>query len=387
MSKQEVLSPCWTEEEIRQQPAVWLKTVRTLDVIREQTDAFIRPLLAAQDLRIILTGAGSSAFIGDALAPKLANSLGVPVTAVATTDIVSDPVNYLPSHCPLLLVSFARSGSSPESLAAVMLADQRNTRCHHLLITCNQEGDLHQHYHQQPHVLSLLLPPETCDRGFAMTSSMTSMLLACLSAFQVPGTALPQVGQLAQSVSSLIEAQQDLTRSSLQRPNIKRVIWLGSGLLRGIAHESALKLLELTAGKIAAFYESPLGFRHGPKSLIDGQTQVLVMISNDPYTRRYDLDLLAELRRDNVAASVIALAGKQDSEIEQGEHYYLPAAAELTDCLLALGFLSMAQIYALTQSLSSNITPDNPSPEGRVNRVVQGVTLYPWQPVTHEGRS
>lgn len=384
MSKREVLptiaASCWTEEEIRQQPTVWQETVSILETIRAQIDAFIVPLLKHSDLRIILTGAGSSAFIGDAIAPKLARTLSAPVSAVATTDIVSDPVSYLPSHCPLLLISFARSGSSPESLAALRLAEQRNSRCHHLLITCNPQGELHQHYHSLPNVLSLPLPPLTCDRGFAMTSSMTSMMLACLTVFKAHGSALPQVKQLANSVAQQIETQRDLTHSPLQRPGIQRVIWLGSGLLRGIAHESALKLLELTAGKIAAFYESPLGFRHGPKSLVDAHTQVLVMVSNDQVTRRYDLDLLTELRNDNVAASVIALAGKADDEIEQGEHIYLPDAGELDDGLLALGFLSIAQVYALAQSFAAGITPDNPSPEGRVNRVVQGVVVHPWQP-------
>lgn len=386
MNKQKVpatAASCWTEEEIRQQPAVWQETVNMLEAIRVQIDTFITPLLKEPDLRIILTGAGSSAFIGDVLAPKLSRTLSVPVSAIATTDIVSDPISYLPSHCPLLLISFARSGSSPESLAALRLAEQRNPRCYHLLITCNSQGELHQHYHQQANVLSLPLPPATCDRGFAMTSSMTSMILACLTVFKTPGSELAQVEQLASSVAQMIEAQQDLTFSPLQCNDIKRVIWLGSGLLRGIAHESALKLLELTAGKIAAFYESPLGFRHGPKSLVDAHTQVLVMISNDPITRRYDLDLLAELRHDNVAASVIALAGKTDSEIEQGDYYYLPAAGALDESLLALGFLSVAQIFALANSLNNGITPDNPSPEGRVNRVVQGVIIHPWQPATH----
>ncbi len=79
----------------------------------------------------------------------------------------------------------------------------------------------------------------------------------------------------------------------------KRIVYLGSGGLQGAARESALKVLELTAGKLAAFYDSPTGFRHGPKSLVDNETLVVVFVSSHPYTRQYDLDLLAELRRDN----------------------------------------------------------------------------------------
>lgn len=368
----------WTEREIRQQPAMWLETAGSIENSRAAIDAFIQPLLAQPGLRVILTGAGSSAFIGDTLAPMLARTLNVPVLSLSTTDIVSDPASYLPADCPLLLVSFARSGSSPESLATVALADQRNANCYHLLVTCNTEGELYCHYSGRDRVLALALPEKTCDRGFAMTSSMSSMILACLSVFQVPGSELSAVNALAQSVTALIEHAQDLTRSPLQTTDVDRVIWLGSAGLRGIAHESALKLLELTAGQTAAFYESPVGFRHGPKSLVNAQTQVIVLISNNPHTRRYDLDLLSELRRDGVARRVVALAAAPLEEIEQGDHIYLPLAENFNDSQLALGLLVYAQIYALAQSLHFGMTPDNPSPEGRVNRVVQGVKIHSW---------
>lgn len=59
----------------------------------------------------------------------------------------------------------------------------------------------------------------------------------------------------------------------------KRIVYLGSGGLQGAARESALKVLELTAGKLAAFYDSPTGFRHGPKSLVDDETLVVVFVS------------------------------------------------------------------------------------------------------------
>ncbi|WP_034948708.1 SIS domain-containing protein [Erwinia oleae] len=368
--------PCWTGQEIRQQPQMWQETLHNLRAQQTETDNFLQPLLALPGLRVILTGAGSSAFIGDTLAPILSRTLQVPVMSVSTTDIVSDPAGYLPANGPLLLVSFARSGSSPESIAALELADSRNAHCHHLLITCNPQGELYRSYRPRPRVLALPLPEKTCDRGFAMTSSMSSMMLACLLAFHRIDAQAVQA--LSQSTASLLETQSDFTRSPLQRRGIKQVIWLGSGALQGIAHESALKLLELTAGQIAAFHESPVGFRHGPKSLVNAATQVIVLISNDPYTRRYDLDLLTELRRDRVAAQVVALAGAKAAEIEQGEHLYLPEAETFSDSQLAFGFLVMAQTYALASAFDFGMTPDNPSPEGRVNRVVQGINIYPW---------
>lgn len=379
MTHSQIMTECWTEKEIRQQPNMWLNTYQSVSNYKSAIDHFLQPLFAKANLRILLTGAGSSAFIGDTLAPILSRELSVPIMSVSTTDIVSDPVSYIPQDCPLLLVSFARSGSSPESVAALEFAQLRNTQCYHLIITCNPQGALYQQYKDIENALVLPIPEQTCDRGFAMTSSMTSMALACLVAFNSQGTDKEAVNALAESVSQLLENQSDMCSSPLQIGDVKRIIWLGSGCLQGIAHESALKILELTAGKTATFFESPVGFRHGPKSLIDSETQVIILLSNDPYTRAYDLDLLAELRNDGIARNVTALSGIKGKDIEQGDHFYLPGAENFCDAQLALGFLVFAQIYAVAQSIHFSFAPDNPSPEGYVNRVVKGINIYPLQ--------
>ena len=103
----------WTEEEIRQQPSCWIRSLSNIEKIRADIDGFLTPLLAKEDLRIVLTGAGTSAFIGDIISPWLASHTGKNISAVPTTDLVTNPMDYLnPAH-PLLLISFARSGNSP----------------------------------------------------------------------------------------------------------------------------------------------------------------------------------------------------------------------------------------------------------------------------------
>lgn len=159
----------------------------------------------------------------------------------------------------------------------------------------------------------------------------------------------------------------------------KRVVYLGSGGLQAAARESALKVLELTAGKLAAFYDSVTGFRHGPKSLVDGETLVVLFISSHPFTRQYDLDLLKELRRDAAALHIVAIAAEPDAVLEAGDHIYLPASRPFSDVELAFCFLIYAQMFALAESLNHGITPDSPSASGAVNRVVQGVVIHPWQ--------
>ena len=369
----------WTEEEIRQQPASWIRSLKNIDAMRSAIDAFLVPLLRKPDLRIVLTGAGTSAFIGETIAPWLSRQTGKNISAVPTTDLVTNPMDYLnPAH-PLLLVSFARSGNSPESVAAVELANQFVPECYHLSITCNEAGSLYQNLVDSDNAFALLMPAETHDRGFAMTSSITTMMASCLSVFAPEKINAQTFRDVADRCQAILTSLGDFSGGVFGNGQWKRIVYLGSGGLQGIARESALKVLELTAGKLAAFYDSPTGFRHGPKSLVDGETLIVVYISSHPYTRQYDLDLLAELRRDRQAMRVVAIAAESDPIIEAGPHILLPSARQFNDMELAFCFLVYAQIFALTQSLSIGNTPDTPSANGTVNRVVQGVIIHPWQ--------
>ncbi|MEE7571711.1 AgaS family sugar isomerase [Citrobacter werkmanii] len=368
----------WTEEEIRQQPASWIRSLTNIDNIRSAIDSFLAPLLRKNDLRIVLTGAGTSAFIGDIIAPWLASQTGKNISAVPTTDLVTNPMDYLnPAH-PLLLVSFARSGNSPESVAAVELANQFVPECYHLPITCNEAGSLYQNAVASDNAFALLMPAETHDRGFAMTSSITTMMASCLAVFAPQKINSQTFRDVADRCQTILTSLGDFSDGVFGNAPWKRIVYLGSGGLQGAARESALKVLELTAGKLAAFYDSPAGFRHGPKSLVDNETLVVVFVSSHPYTRQYDLDLLAELRRDRQALRVVAIAAQTDDVIEAGPHILLPPARSFIDMELAFCFLMYAQVFALTQSISIGNTPDTPSASGTVNRVVQGVVIHPW---------
>ncbi|MEG5551302.1 SIS domain-containing protein [Enterobacter wuhouensis] len=369
----------WTEEEIRQQPASWSRSLNNIDSLRSSIDSFLTPLLRKRDLRIVLTGAGTSAFIGDIIAPWLSSHTGKNFTAVPTTDLVTNPMDYFSPAHPLLLISFARSGNSPESVAAVELANQFVPECYHLSITCNEAGSLYQTAVDSDNAYALLMPAETHDRGFAMTSSITTMMASCLAVFAPETINSHTFRDVADRCQAILTTLGDFSHGVFGNEPWKRIVYLGSGGLQGAARESALKVLELTAGKLAAFYDSPAGFRHGPKSLVDSETLVVVYVSSHPYTRQYDLDLLAELRRDRQAMRVVAIAAENDPVIEAGPHILLPPSRPFIDMEQAFCFLMYAQVFALTQSLSVGNTPDTPSASGTVNRVVQGVVIHPWQ--------
>src|SRR6202050_5119267 len=195
----------WTAREIAQQPASWLRTEDLLKQHAAPIAGFLAPLLAQPDLRIILTGAGSSAFIGECLAPLLMQKLGRRVEAIATTDLLSGPHQYFQRGVPTLLVSFGRSGSSPESVAVVDLAERLLRECHQLVFTCNGQGTLYQRSRERRNRLAILLPPETHDQSFAMTSSFTAMMLAASLVFSAPEAAMPGVSGIARSPRGLLE--------------------------------------------------------------------------------------------------------------------------------------------------------------------------------------
>jgi tagatose-6-phosphate ketose/aldose isomerase len=256
-------------------------------------------------------------------------------------------------------------------VAAVALADQLVPDVHHLVVTCNADGALYRQAQGAANAFALLLPDATHDRAFAMTTSFTSMLLAAALAF---GVVPPGAGAAVAAPAMQVHERALPVLQSLVAARFRRVVYLGSNGLRALAREAALKLLELTDGRVVALFDSPLGFRHGPKTVVDGDTLVVVLLSNEPHARRYDLDLLRELRNDGRAGRVLALSGQECAE----DCVVLDGAGDVDDLALALPYIVFCQSYALLQSLALGLRPDTPSVSGTVNRVVQGVTIHPF---------
>jgi tagatose-6-phosphate ketose/aldose isomerase len=299
------------------------------------------------------------------------------VGAVATTDLVASPANHFVRSVPTLLVSFARSGNSPESKAAVELAEQSLSECFHLIVTCNATGELYRRGIELPNACVLLLPEKSDDRGFAMTSSFSGMLLAAARFFKLPlaGTAVPAGGA---PTLSLLESWRPRLQG-LVAERFERIVYLGANELKGLAREAALKTLELSDGRVVSIADTPLGFRHGPKTILNGRTLVVVLLSNDSHIRRYDLDLLAELRSDGIAGRVLALVARQGGTTGHPDDVLVPGLANASDLGLCLPFAVFAQSLAFMQSLSLGIRPDTPNAAGAVSRVVKGVSIYPLE--------
>ena len=375
-------SSTFTVSEIYQQPATWEKTCRQIAEHKDEIQKFIDQVITCDDFDVVLTGAGTSEFVGNALFPHLTGLLNYKVKSYGTTDIVATPEAYLSRTKPTLLISFGRSGNSPESVGAIDAAESVCDNVYHLFVTCNKNGALSKRADTTDNCYAINLTDETHDQSFAMTSSFSNMYLATYLCFH-----LSELDKVTADVRKIIAAGQEFLDNNFGTAqkivveyDFKRIVYLGSNTLKGISQESALKMLELTAGKVVTMYDTPLGFRHGPKSIIDDTTITVVYLSDDPYTRQYEIDLIKEMSGQRKGNKIVAVMSSQDDAVAALVDYTVVYGLDekYENVLLGLDYILFAQTLAVLKSLSMSITPDNPCPTGEVNRVVKGVTLYPY---------
>lgn len=367
-----------TTKEIKQQPELWLETKDIYQEKKEDIANFLDKV--TQDVegkvRVIFTGAGTSQYVGDTVKPYL-NENGDDrfyFESIGTTDIVSAPLDFLRAEEPTVLVSFARSGNSPESLATVEIANEIVDTIFHISITCAPEGKLAQQAKGDDKTLLLLMPSGANDQGFAMTGSFSCMSLMSLMVFD-QNYDENWVSEMVTLGHEVIEREAEIQK--IVDLDFNRVVYLGSGALSGLTREASLKILELTAGKIATVFDSSMGFRHGPKSFLDEKTLFFTFVNNNAYTKQYDLDILQEVFEDGIAESVVAIGQAETVEAFAGGKFaFKDSDILLPDAYAALPFLMVAQTVSLLSSIKVGNTPDTPSPTGTVNRVVKGVTIH-----------
>lgn len=367
--------PYHTATEIAGQPNLWKLISEELKSNKKEFERF---LATAKHNNVVLTGAGSSAFIGESVEHVFTEQYNG--RSLSTTTLLTHFDYYIKSSDPLLLISFARSGNSPESNAVVDLAEQKCSTVYHIAITCNESGELAQKVSKLKNGLSLVLPPESEDKALAMTGSFTGMLLSALLIAENPDTpSLINVDTISEQANKFITSSTDCLKQ-LAETNFKRIVFLGSGPLEGIARESHLKVQELTDGQIIGKFDSFLGFRHGPKAVLDNHTLVVFLFSSDPHVFAYERDLANDITENARAMNTIGVFSYPDQMKEVPMKHSLllneerkeePSVADI------LPYVLPAQILGLFKSLNLGLNPDNPSTDGSISRVVEGVTIYP----------
>ncbi|SHJ96749.1 SIS domain-containing protein [Pseudozobellia thermophila] len=371
-----------TAREICQQPEMWRATYAIFEEQCGEVSRFLTGFLENEHVQVILTGAGTSAYLGETLTGVFQRRWGVCCKAVCTTDIVTHPKNYFIKSKPTLLISFARSGDSPESEATIALARKYCSRLYELSITCNAEGKLAQMASGNGRSYVFVLPQKTNDKSLAMTSSFSSMLFAGLLIAE-----FKKVGRLEKIVDTVCRLGEYILANYLDDfkkiAGFKddRMVFLASALLYGVAHESQLKLQELTNGEVIGASETFLGFRHGPRVILNNSTTVFYLISNNPFVAQYELDFVyATIHSDFYGHSMAIGFEEQVEGLNCDCVVKLPKElSDIPEDYLSVLYVLPAQIIGFYKSLNYGLSPDAPSSNGTISRVVQGVRIYDIQ--------
>jgi tagatose-6-phosphate ketose/aldose isomerase len=378
-NKQTILCDFYTENEIARQPTLWKKIFNEFLQTKANLKSFLNNFINNKDLRVILTGAGSSAFIGDVILGVYKNRFKSYVDAVPTTDLVTHPELFFNKQNKYLLISFARSGNSPESSQAIVLAEELSHSVSHLIITCNEKSELISTASSRDKYI-YLLPQEANDKGLAMTASFTSMLLVGLLISRINNDDQldSQINILSEYGSKILETYKDDLKKAASL-YFKRAVFLGSGFLKGIARESHLKLQELTDGKVICKYDSFMGFRHGPKAVIDEDTLIVYLFSNNHYANLYEKDLVATIAESRKNLFSIGIMEENIDSVNADIKIVLSEnGRRLQEDFLTVVSVLPAQMLGLYKSINLGLNPDNPSESGMIHRVVQGVNIYPY---------
>jgi tagatose-6-phosphate ketose/aldose isomerase len=363
----------YTPAEIAQQPATWQTTHRLFNESKAELTSFLDEA-HAERWTIYLVGAGTSDYIGHSIANLLRRRWGCEVCVVASTDLLTNRDDLVIPDRNYLWISFSRSGDSPEGVSVLEQALALSPNVKHLLVSCNRNGRMTELAQQNKNSCAVLLDDAVNDRSLAMTSSFTNMVLFGqeLAHLWDQETFDATLDQMTRAANYVLNEGAFLAHS-LARQGYRRACFVGSGALSGTTRESALKILELTAGNIQTMHETTLGLRHGPMSSLNMETLFVQFVSTDDRRRKYDLDLLNEIRAKRVVRTIVAV-GQTDAASDYSLH--CDAFDELDDAYRPAVDVIFSQMLGLFSSIELGLKPDTPSPDGLISRVVEKFAIY-----------
>lgn len=373
----------YTPGEIAQQPHTWATTFLNFQQHRTAIEAFLHSRGIGPDSQrrptVFLIGAGTSDYIGQSLVALLRQKWQCEVTAVASTDLLTNFEDYILEDRDYLWISFSRSGDTPEGVTVLEKALQSYPQISHLVVSCNASGKMIVDHRANPRVFGLLLDDAVNDRGLAMTSSFSNMVVCgqCLAHTWTLDEYEPILHALIAAGETFLETA-CASASNLAQGPYTRVCFVGSGSMKAVATESALKVSELTAGRIQSMSESTLGLRHGPLAALNAETLFVCYVSSDPRRQSYEADLLREIGEKGVVQTRVAIGLEESSDIRKECEYFVASRPRIPipDAYRPPLDVIFGQLLGLFFSIRCNLKPDVPSPGGVISRVVQNVPIH-----------
>lgn len=378
-AERESLGVIHTLGEILQQPQTWRRTYEKVLDSSQPIEEFLNSAGLGIDNRssfhVLLVGAGTSDYIGKCVCALLQKEWQCDVQAVPSTDLLTNMDDYVLPDRDYLWISFSRSGDSSEGVAVLQEALTRYPRIKHLIVTCNENGKMARSFGGS-NVFSFVLNDEVNDRGLAMTSSFSNMVIVAqaLAHYRALVSYGPTLESLATCASLLLPCATSVCERMVGE-GFAKVCFLGTGPLKGAGIESALKVLELTSGRVIGLSESFLGLRHGPLSVIDHETLVVGFLSSDARRRAFEVDLLTEIYDKELTRKCLVVT-PADILPKFKNTIQLDPSQPISDLYLPPLFVLVGQCLGLFASLREGLRPDEPSPHGAISRVVSHVTIH-----------
>lgn len=240
----------------------------------------------------VVIGCGTSYNLALSIAASF-NAKGLLAIAAPAGEWLHRPESYLRPLPPtdVVVIALSRSGESTET---VLAAEASRRRGHFVIgITCAEGSALTRHADRA------IYAPTHAEEGIVMTASASLMLMVGLALAGADTGA-----SFAAPAETVLLALDTLDFGFLDGRS--HFVFLGGGANYGVAVEGSLKLQEMSLSYTQAFH--PMEYRHGPVSLVDERTLVVLLYSDKTATE--EAKLCAELQAKG--ALVIGFGGPGD---------------------------------------------------------------------------
>lgn len=369
-NKLEEINAIKTAEGICNQPTAWLKTLEYVEEKRGTFNAFFDKVKKFDNYQIIFTGTATSEYTGNSLVKALQNKYNGKLSCISSNDLVSSPYLYINSETPTLIVTFSRSGNTTESVGAMDVIDKLSKNLYYLNFTCNEKGKIVK---DGDNILSLVLPQEANDKSFVITTSYSAMYLCALLLFDPEYE--KYIKDTADALNNFFEKDYAKIKEIMDKKEFNRIMYLGSDCLKDLAQDAMLKTIELSVGKVASVFETPMAIRHGTKCFIDDKTLVVMLFSDNEYTNKYELDIHNEIK-GNDNAGIISIVNNE-VQVDSDCVIKLNGCNIKNSTMLVAEYAPVVQMITMLAAIKSGKEPDNPF-KGKVSRVVEGVKIYEY---------
>lgn len=373
----------FTCKEMVNQPALWLQGVKIIGKNRGRIEKFINEIKSIERLKIYLIGAGSSAKAASVVEKFIKRVTGADTYSVSSTNLVTQPENYIPEDEPVLLVSFGSSGNTIEGVEAVRLFKEKCSKLYQMLIICSDKGEIVRKYSREEGTLYIPIPEGTMGKSMAATGEFTLLLQYALMMFDIHN--FEYYNEMFRNIYKDAEYffERDIYKiHSLANKKYDIIVPLGSNSLTSLASEMCLKISELSSGLQSTQFHPVLEFRHGPKLIMNSKSLVSFFMSSNPYTMKYEIDMLKECSNDKRNSTIIAISMDYNQEIDENCDFYIyfnkNGFVYRDDSHIVFQYSLFLQSFAILKAIDLGISPDKLGNDTRgfINKVAQGVKIY-----------